>query len=89
MNLTSLFGPVILGMEREESDALLSDLLTFAEQPKYVYRHKWRPNDLLLWDNWRCLHTVDPHPADASREMHRSTIGMDAPMGRVVTADAA
>lgn len=88
MNLASLFGPVILGMDRAESDALLSELLTIAEQRKYVYRHKWRMNDLLLWDNWRCMHTVDPHPGDATREMHRSTIGMDAPMGRVVAEDA-
>ncbi len=89
LNLTSFFGPVILGMEREASNDLLSELLTFADQPKYVYTHKWRMNDLLLWDNWRCLHTVHPHPADAEREMHRSTIGMDAPMGRIVENEPA
>jgi taurine dioxygenase len=87
LNLTSFYGPIILGMDRRESDALLSELLTIAEQRRYVYRHKWRMGDLLLWDNWRCLHTVHPHPEDATREMHRSTIGMDSPMGRVVTEE--
>lgn len=85
LNLTSFFGPIILGMERRDSNALLSELLSFADQPKYVCRHQWRMGDLLLWDNWRCLHTVHPHPPDAAREMHRSTIGMEAPMGRVLT----
>ncbi len=36
INLTAMFGPAILGMDRAESNALLSGLLTFAEQPRYV-----------------------------------------------------
>lgn len=85
INLTSLFGPVILGMDRDESNALLSELLTFAERPEYVYTHRWRQGDLLLWDNWRCLHTVHPHPADAAREMNRTTIGVEVLMGRTIS----
>lgn len=89
INLTSMFGPVILGMDRAESDALLTALLTLAEQPRYVYTHRWQMGDLLLWDNWRCLHTVSSHPADAAREMHRSTIGVAAPMGRLIASEVA
>lgn len=36
INLTAMFGPAILGLDRAESNALLSGLLTFAEQPRYV-----------------------------------------------------
>lgn len=44
----------IEGMGRVESDALLDELLELIERPEYVYAHRWKPGDLLLWDN-RCV----------------------------------
>jgi len=44
----------IVGMEEAEALALLDALLAHATRPRYEYRHRWRPGDLVLWDN-RCL----------------------------------
>ena len=47
----------IVGMEHEEAMALVEELVEFVTQDQFVYRHKWRPGDLLTWDNRCTLHT--------------------------------
>jgi taurine dioxygenase len=49
----------IVGMDREESDALLDMIYTHVTQPKYQYHHKWRVGDILLWDNRCMMHAVN------------------------------
>jgi len=49
----------IVGMPREESDALLDMIYTHVTQPKYQYHHKWRVGDILLWDNRCMMHAVN------------------------------
>lgn len=44
------------GMDREASDALLERLFDHIEQPQFIYAHKWRPGDLLVWDNRTTVH---------------------------------
>jgi alpha-ketoglutarate-dependent taurine dioxygenase len=44
----------IEGMPVDEGRALLAELLAHATQERFVYRHRWRPGDLVMWDN-RCL----------------------------------
>ena len=46
----------IVGMSAEESQALLNDLLERSVQPDFIYRHKWRKGDMLLWDNRAAMH---------------------------------
>lgn len=46
----------IEGLAAAESDALLERLFTHMEQPDQVYEHRWRPGDLLMWDNFATLH---------------------------------
>jgi taurine dioxygenase len=46
----------IVGMGAAESQALLSDLLERAIRPEFIYRHKWRKGDMLLWDNRAAMH---------------------------------
>lgn len=64
----------VVGMDREESDALLSELLEWTTQSKLVYRHEWDVGDLLIWDNTGVLHRAEPYPEDSGREMHRTTL---------------
>ena len=45
-----------LGLEQDESDELLRQLTEHMLQPRYVYRHRWRVNDAILWDNRRFMH---------------------------------
>lgn len=44
----------IVGIDAARSRALLDQLLTHATQERFVYTHRWRPGDLVIWDN-RCL----------------------------------
>lgn len=64
----------IEGMEATESRRLLDQLLAWATQPRFVYRHAWSVGDLVLWDNTGLLHRVEPYPADSGRLMHRVTL---------------
>lgn len=44
------------GMSEAESDALLARLFDHVERPEFVYAHKWRPGDVLVWDNRTTVH---------------------------------
>jgi taurine dioxygenase len=46
----------IVGMSPAESQALLDDLLARSVRDEFVYRHKWRKGDMLLWDNRAAMH---------------------------------
>jgi alpha-ketoglutarate-dependent taurine dioxygenase len=64
----------VVGMDREESDKLLRELLDWTTRPENVYRHEWSPGDMLIWDNTGVLHRAVPYPLDSGREMHRTTL---------------
>ena len=65
----------VIGMPVEEGRALLADLITFATQPRFVYRHRWQAGDLVIWDNRCTLHRATPYPASGHiRDMRRTTI---------------
>ena len=44
------------GMGREDGDALLDRLYEHCDQPCFQYSHRWRPGDVLIWDNRCALH---------------------------------
>jgi taurine dioxygenase len=72
--------PEIVGLAKEESDALIDELMAFATAPRFVYRHEWRVGDLVFWDNRASIHCATPY--DAARErrlMLRTTISGDRP----------
>lgn len=46
----------ILGMDDAEAVALVETLMAHATQRQYVYTHRWRVNDLVIWDNKCTLH---------------------------------
>ena len=70
----------IIGWEREKGRALLEELLEWATQPRFVYRHQWETNDLVMWDNRTCLHRGRPWDnAIYKRIMHRTTLAGDGP----------
>ena len=72
--LSRLMTRYIVGMDRRESDALLDRLFDHAEDPRFVYAHKWAVGDVLIWDN-RCLnHARTDFPADEDRLLRRYTI---------------
>jgi taurine dioxygenase len=72
----------ILGMPEAEGRALLGELLAHATQPQFVYRHRWRAGDLVMWDNRCLLHrlVVDDSMARYRRIMHRSVVRGTVPV---------
>lgn len=65
----------IIGMPESESTPLLQELYAHCTQPQFIYRHKWRVGDLLMWDNCSLLHLAVPDYAlPQRRRMHRTTI---------------
>jgi alpha-ketoglutarate-dependent 2,4-dichlorophenoxyacetate dioxygenase len=72
----------ILGMPVPEARFLLRDLVEHATQRKFVYSHKWRVGDLVMWDNRRTMHRVRPYPAEEPRDMRRTTLKGEGPTVR-------
>jgi alpha-ketoglutarate-dependent taurine dioxygenase len=70
----------IAGMDAAESEALLGELYRHLAQPEFVYRHRWEPGDLLMWDNCSAQHkaTFD-YDLPLRRLMHRTTVRGSAP----------
>lgn len=57
-----------------EGRLLLSELLEHATQRRFVYRHTWRPGDLVIWDNRAVLHRGRRYDLSRRRELRRSTV---------------
>ncbi len=63
------------GMPYDESAALLLDLHRWQTKDEFVYRHRWRPNMLVMWDNRSLLHRATGGYEGQDRLLHRTTIG--------------
>ncbi len=50
----------IEGMDDEAALALIDELMRHATQPRYEYRHRWRPGDWVIWDNRSVMHQANP-----------------------------
>ena len=70
----------IVGLDPEESRALLDDLLARATTPDRVYRHVWQVGDVVVWDNRGVLHRALPYDPGSPRDMHRTTFAGDEPI---------
>jgi alpha-ketoglutarate-dependent 2,4-dichlorophenoxyacetate dioxygenase len=64
----------IIGMPMPEARILLRDLNEHATQPKFVYVHRWRPGDLVMWDNRQMMHRVRRYDESHPRDMRRTTV---------------
>ena len=65
----------LLGLPEEEGRDLLAELCAHCTKPEFVYRHRWRPGDLLMWDNLPTQHlAVNDYALPQRRYMHRTTL---------------
>jgi alpha-ketoglutarate-dependent taurine dioxygenase len=64
----------IVGMEHEDGQALLDELLDWATQDRFTYRQKWSDGDLVIFNNPALLHRSYPYSDAAGRVMHRTTL---------------
>jgi taurine dioxygenase len=63
----------IEGMDETEGEALLGQLFDHIEQDDFIYAHKWRIGDLILWDN-RCTLHARTDFSDRERRMLRRVV---------------
>ena len=68
------------GWDYPKSRALITELTSWITRPEFVYSHKWKPFDLVMWDNQAVLHRGNPWPdEDYRRVMHRTTVAGQSP----------
>jgi alpha-ketoglutarate-dependent taurine dioxygenase len=60
-------------MDDGESRSLLDTLFDHIEQPQFIYAHKWRVGDLILWDN-RCTLHARTDFSDKERRLLRRVV---------------
>jgi len=71
----------MMGLNEQESRQLIDDLMTRATQDRFVYRHRWRPHDVLMWDNRWVIHVVEPFDHGSERQvMHRTSLAGTEPV---------
>ena len=71
----------IVGMHSAESKALLEFLFAHTTQQEFLYRHQWRRNDLVIWDNTCTMHyAVSDYKAYGVRYMHRVSVKGETPV---------
>jgi taurine dioxygenase len=68
----------IVGLPLEQSEALLDEIWAHTCQDKYVWEHKWKVGDLLVWDNRCTMHHRNAFAPNTRRLMHKSTSAGEA-----------
>jgi alpha-ketoglutarate-dependent 2,4-dichlorophenoxyacetate dioxygenase len=69
----------IVGWPTPDARLLLRDLTEHATQREFVRIHKWKPYDLVIWDNRMVMHRARRYDANEVRELHRTTVSDIAP----------
>ena len=65
----------ILGMPEPEGRALIDELIGHVTQRQFVYTHRWRAGELVMWDNRCTMHRgTDYDDLRFVRDMQRVTI---------------
>ncbi len=64
----------IEGMADSEAIPLLLELQKWQGDERFVYRHRWEPGMLVMWDNRSVLHKATGGYEGHRRELHRTTI---------------
>ena len=78
----------VVGMPVAEGRLLLADLMERATHREFVYSHRWRAGDLVMWDNRCTLHRGRGFNLDAVRDVRRTTVS-DIAHGEVPLAAVA
>lgn len=63
----------IAELPEDEGRALILEVSQFATQEQFVYRHRWQPNDLVMWDNRLTMHRATEFAQHHRRLMRRTT----------------
>jgi taurine dioxygenase len=80
--LDRVIEPERAGLSSDEADGLLHQLVAHIRKPEFHYFHDWKEGDMVLWDNWRAMHSTTGTRPGVRRLIHRTTIEGDQALGR-------
>ncbi len=69
------------GMSEEESAPILERVYAHMIRPEFQCRHRWRPGDLVIWDNRATMHFAVNDYDGHRRLLLRTTFAGEAPIG--------
>lgn len=64
----------ISGMDAAETKAVVDFLVAHSTRVDNLYRHRWSPGDVVMWDNGCVMHKADHSDVDGDRVMHRGMV---------------
>lgn len=70
----------IMGLEMQESEALLDELWAHSTRPELAWYQEWQLGDLILWDNRCVMHRRNAFDGSQRRIMHRTQIAGEKPV---------
>lgn len=71
----------IEGLPPAEGREIVKFLQDLAQEPQFIYRHRWQPGDAVLWDNRCTQHCASSYDEEMYiRRMHRTTLEGEAPI---------
>ena len=77
--INPVYSIAIKDMHENKSERLLMQLYEHMLIDKYIYRHTWKENMLLVWDNRTVMHQAEGGYDGHERLLHRITIAGDQP----------
>ena len=78
---TTNAGNEVSGMSLEDGVTLHRELASHVSRPEFCYKHRWRPNDLVLWDNRVLMHRAKGYDmARFPRVFRRTTVAGSEPI---------
>jgi alpha-ketoglutarate-dependent taurine dioxygenase len=75
------FAQRVVGLSKGESQQVLALLQAYVERPENVLRHRWSPNQLVLFDNRITQHYAVDNYDDQPRRLNRVTVAGEVPTG--------
>ncbi|MBT4695440.1 MAG: TauD/TfdA family dioxygenase [Alphaproteobacteria bacterium] len=77
--INQVYSIAVEGMNEKDSNELLTFLFLHMDQDKYIYKHKWQENMLVMWDNRSVNHCAQGGYQGYQRLLHRTTLAGDRP----------
>ncbi|MEE4539861.1 MAG: TauD/TfdA family dioxygenase [Erythrobacter sp.] len=68
------------GCDSHTSDRIIAALYRHSTRARFVYRHRWRAGDIVLWDNRTTMHRADHSAVKGDRVLHRGLVEGEAPI---------
>jgi taurine dioxygenase len=74
LTVNTLSSKRIVGVDEEESHALIAQINHLINQPANCYVHRWQKGDLIFWDNYLLQHARTPFARTEKRTLRRCQI---------------